>query len=229
MRKLLLSIVLLIFAGCNKKTIVANLTSELPGVSAVNRINESSKITIKLLNKYDAFLKNNKKNIQMVDAELSQILLKQKTEYEILSQEKCPKDSNAKYWTSECTFGTKKMNLNQSQIIINENEDSIKVLSFRKTFASALESDSTQRISRFKSDENERIKLRIALAEYQFQLSNINKSKYDCTFRSTLFESYVVLIKCFYHVRSSIIIQKIGRGAKKTEIQIGGEKKDTLK
>jgi hypothetical protein len=176
---------------------------ELPSVTAVDKINETSKVTLELIGKYDSLLKNTDLNILMVDTELSKMLLLQKDDYLILAQEKCLGDSNNKYWESELTFGTKNTKSDQVKKTRNGNPDSSEVLSFMNTITSVLESDPMERIAVLKSNENQRMKFRIALAEYKFQLSSIKKSKFDCNFRRSLFESYFFLIKFYFSLRKN--------------------------
>ncbi len=193
----ILIIVLLLHQGCNRNSI-RNIPPELPSVIAVNNINETSKETVSLIEKYESFLENTDLNIQMVDSEFSKMLLMQKDDYLILALEKCPEDSNNKYWESEFTFGTKSTKSDQIKKTGNENSDSINVISLMNAFASALESDQMERIAILKSNQNERMKLRIAVAEYKFQLSSIKKRKDDCNFRNLLLHSYLMVVKIIF-------------------------------
>jgi hypothetical protein len=194
MRKLL--VLLLLFQSCNKSSI-GNISSEPPGVTAVNRIHETSEVIVEMIDKYEAFFKDTSINIQMLDAELSKLLLMQKTDYLVLAQEKCSGDSNNKYWESECTFGEKSSKSDQVKKTGNENPDSIEIISSMNTFLSESKSDPIERINVLKSDTNERTKLHIAFEEYKIQLLSIKKRKYDCYFRKSLLYSYVLITKIF--------------------------------
>jgi hypothetical protein len=169
-------------------SLLVKSSSDTPEIMAIKNIQRTAKYGSKLISKIDNALSHNKSSIDRLDNEFSQYLLKQKDHFSVLSHDN---DTNSygfikgKYVTSDMKFGP----IHNTES--SKTGDSIKYYDISGMCDSALKTKQSERLSSLKSDVTYKIKLHIALKEYEFQLSLINKSKFDRGYRSKLFEAYV--------------------------------------